>query len=108
MAQEKKYDYRLVQDSDTWTTEITKRVTARKTTVTKRKKDFETQAQAKEWGETKLAEYVESLQQHNKRKAEKRAVRNELEAKAEAEQAAREEKYLAAKAAAELADDEDE
>lgn len=100
MAQENKFDYRIKQDGDKWNAEITRRVTARKTSVSKRQKGFESQELAEQWAKEQLVGFLENLQAGNKRKAEKRAIRNELAAKAEAEKEAAaalyEEKRLAA------------
>ena len=100
MAQQNKFDYRIKQDGDKWNAEITRRVTARKTSISKRQKGFETQELAEQWAKEELTGFLENLQASNKRKAEKRAVREELAAKAEAEKEAAaalyEEKRLAA------------
>lgn len=100
MAQQNKFDYRIKQDGDKWDAEITRRVTARKTSVSKRQKGFETQELAEQWAKEQLGDFLENLQASNKRKAEKRTVREELAAKAEAEKQAAaalyEEKRLAA------------
>ena len=100
MAQQNKFDYRIKQDGDKWNAEITRRVTARKTSVSKRQKGFETQELAEQWAKEQLGDFLENLQASNKRKAEKRAVREEQAAKAEAEKEAAaalyEEKRLAA------------
>ena len=88
MAQQNKFDYRIKQDGDKWNAEITRRVTARKTSVSKRKKGFETKELAEQWAKEELISFLENLQASNKRKAEKRAVREELAAKAEAEKEA--------------------
>ncbi|PKG37594.1 DUF3622 domain-containing protein [Psychromonas sp. Urea-02u-13] len=82
MAQEKKFDFSIKQDGEQWNAEITRRVSARKTSVSKQKKGFETEALATEWATAKLAECLENLQAGNKRKSEKRVVRNDLAAKA--------------------------
>ena len=104
MAQEKKFDYKIVQDGEKWHAEITRRVSARKTSVSKRKKGFETQEAAELWSKEQLEIFLQNLQERNKRKAEKREVRNELEAKA----AEKEEQYKARRLAARLAAEEDE
>jgi len=88
MAQEKKFDFSVKQDGEQWNAVITRRVSARKTSVTKQKKGFESEELATEWAKSKLAECLENLQAGNKRKSEKRAVRNELAAKAVAEKEA--------------------
>ena len=100
MAQQNKFDYRIKQDNEQWSAEITRRVTARKTSVSKRKKGFATQELAEQWAKETLTGFLDNLQESNKRKAEKRTVRDEQAAKAEAEKEAAaalyEEKRLAA------------
>ncbi len=85
MAQEKKFDFSVKQDGEQWNAEITRRVSARRTSVSKRKKGFETEALATEWAKEQLTQFLENLQSGNKRKAEKRVIRNELAAKAVAD-----------------------
>ena len=58
MKQSKKYDYRVIQDNDSWTTEITRRVTSRVTVVSKGKGGFATEAEAKEWGESEVKTFL--------------------------------------------------
>ena len=88
MAQEKKFDFSIKQDGEQWNAEITRRVSARKTSVSKQKKGFASEELATEWAKEKLSECLENLQAGNKRKAEKRAVRNELAVNAVAEKEA--------------------
>ena len=100
MAQSNKSDYRITQDGDKWHAEITRRVTARRTSVSKRMKGFETEELAEQWAKQELQGFLENLQAGNKRKAEKRTARNEHAAKVAAEKeaaiAAYEKKRLAA------------
>ena len=88
MTQHNKFDYCIKENDSKWDAEITRRVTSRKTTVSKRKKGFATQELAEQWSKEQLADFLENLQTGNKRKAEKRTLRNELAAKAEAEKEA--------------------
>lgn len=110
MAHHNKFDYRIKQNEEKWDAEITRRVTAHKTTVSKRKKGFESEALAEEWAKAELAGFLENLKEHNKRKAEKRSARDEHEAKvkAEKEESARlyEERRLAAQEAEENEEDD--
>lgn len=103
MAQEKKFDYKVIQDGEKWHAEITRRVSARKTSVSKRKKGFESQEAAEQWGKEQLEVFLQNLQERNKRKAEKRVVRNQLEAQA----IEKEEEYKAKRLAARLAAEEE-
>ena len=88
MTQHNKFDYCIKENDAKWDAEITRRVTSRKTMVSKRKKGFATRELAEQWSKEQLAEFLENLQAGNKRKAEKRTLRNELAAKAEAEKKA--------------------
>ena len=82
MTKSKKFDFRIIQVDTTWKAEITRRMTARKTIVSKRKKGFATEADATAWAEKELAGYIEKLAAKNKRHSEERA-------KAEADQVAK-------------------
>ena len=62
----KKFDYRVTQDGETWSAAIVRRVTARKTGVSKRQGGFATEAEAQQWGETELKKFVENLRERNK------------------------------------------
>lgn len=88
MAQENKFDYRITQDGEKWHAEITRRVTARRTSVSKRQKGFDTEELAEQWAKQELQGFLDNLQAGNKRKAEKRIARNELAAKVAAEKEA--------------------
>lgn len=88
MAQQNKFDYRITQEGDKWNAEITRRVSARRTSVSKRQNGFENEASAEAWAKEELIQFVQNLQAATKRKADKRTVRNELAAKAEAEKIA--------------------
>jgi hypothetical protein len=81
MAQQQKFDYSVTQVGDQWNAEITRRVSSRKTSVSKQKKGFTSEALATAWAEEKLAECIESLQEGNQRKADKRHARHELASK---------------------------
>ncbi len=67
MTTNKKYDYRVVQGKTHWITEIIRRVTAKKTVVSTSQDGFATEADAKAWGEKKLASFLENLTKRNKR-----------------------------------------
>ena len=67
MTTNKKYDYRVVQGKTDWITEITRRVTSKKTLVSKSQDGFATEADAKAWGEKELTSFLENLTKRNKR-----------------------------------------
>jgi hypothetical protein len=68
----KKYDYRLIEDGKTWRTEITRRVSSKRTTVSKSQEGFATEDEAKKWGEEELKVFLKMLDEQNKRRAEQR------------------------------------
>lgn len=96
MTQTKKYDFRVVQDKETWTGQITRRQSARKIVVSKTQKGFATEAEATAWGETELKSFLENLVKRNERKAKAREERNkaadEKELAADAWRSARDER----------------
>ncbi|GGB54871.1 DUF3622 domain-containing protein [Shewanella inventionis] len=92
MSDSKKYGLRVTQVENTWKTEITRRMTATKTIVSKSQDGFATEAEAIAWGEQALQGFLSKQADRNKRKTEKH-----LKAKS-----------LAAAIAAESAVDEDE
>ncbi|HHI94954.1 MAG TPA: DUF3622 domain-containing protein [Gammaproteobacteria bacterium] len=67
MTTNKKYEYRVVQGKTHWMAEITRRVTSRKTVVSKSQDGFSTETDAKKWGEKELASFLENLTKRNKR-----------------------------------------
>lgn len=72
MAKGKKYDYRLSQDGVVWRAEIVRRVTSKKTVVSKSQDGFSSEPEAQAWAEDTLQSFSESLSERNKRRAEKR------------------------------------
>ena len=78
MANGKKFDYRVVEKRNGWAAEIIRQVSARRTTISKRQADFATEAEATEWAEKALAEFVQSQVERNKRKSLQRKVVDEV------------------------------
>ncbi|NRB24158.1 DUF3622 domain-containing protein [Shewanella sp.] len=83
MTQTKKFDFRIVQDKQVWAAEITRRMTARKTIVSKRKTGFATEAEASAWGEKELQSFLDKLMLRNERKAKQRDERTQAAASKE-------------------------
>ena len=73
MAKSKKYTCRLVQETDAWAAEIVRRVTSKKSVVTKRQDGFATDDEAEAWGlnEVKILVKTANLNERNKRQAKK-------------------------------------
>jgi hypothetical protein len=88
MSQTNKFEYNVTQDGQQWNAAITRRVTSRKTSVSKQKKGFATEEEATQWATEALAGYLENLKDANARKAQRRTERNELAQKAETEKEA--------------------
>ncbi|MCW8329455.1 DUF3622 domain-containing protein [Photobacterium sp. SDRW27] len=77
MANGKKFDYRVVEKRNGWAAEIIRQISARRTTISKRQADFATEAEATEWAEKTLAEFVQNQIERNKRKAVQRKENDE-------------------------------
>ena len=72
MASGKKYDYRVVQEGSSWTAEITRRMTSKKTVVSKSQGGFATESEAQEWGQKELKIFLQNLNERNRRRSEQR------------------------------------
>ena len=60
MTQTTKFASQITQDGEQWNAAITRRVTARRTAVSKQKKGFATEQEANEWATEALAGYLEN------------------------------------------------
>ncbi len=80
MTKGKKYDFRIVQNGDCWTAEITRRVTSKKTSVSKKQGEFATESEAKDWAENELKSFMKNQNERNKLRSQRREVK-ELELK---------------------------
>ncbi|GAA5192191.1 DUF3622 domain-containing protein [Ferrimonas gelatinilytica] len=96
MAQSKKYDYRVTEKGGVWSAAIIRRVTARRTAVSKKQGKFATEAEAIAWAEAELKTFLASQSERNKRKAESR-IEREAAALRQAEKAERKAAERAAK-----------
>lgn len=66
MTTNKKYDCRITQEGTSWTAEIIRRVTSKRTTVSKSQDGFATEAEAQAWGEKELKSFLDNLIERNK------------------------------------------
>jgi hypothetical protein len=73
MKSSKKYQYQVIQEGKTWSTEVLRRVTARVTVVTKRQDGFASEAEAQTWGQETVAALLKktNLGEMQKRRARK-------------------------------------
>ena len=71
MAKSKKYVYQLEQDEDSWSVNIVRRVTSKRTVVTKSQSGFANEDDAEEWGRNEVRSLVKThnLNERNKRRA---------------------------------------
>jgi len=67
MAINKKFDIRLIEEGTTWTAQITRRVTARKTIVSKAQDGFASESEAQTWADAELEMFVKTVVARNKR-----------------------------------------
>lgn len=67
MATNKKYTVLLVEDGTTWTAQIARRASARKTIISKSQDGFASQEEAQAWGDEQLVEFAKIAQAKNKR-----------------------------------------
>ncbi len=77
MSNNKKFAIRVTEKRNGWCAEITRQVTSRKTTVSKREAGFETEVQAQEWAEKELQSFIENQAARNERKGEARKERSD-------------------------------
>jgi len=63
----KKYTYRVVQENNTWLTEIIRRVTSKKFLVSKSKGGFTSESDAQDWGKQEIKSFIQNLSERNKR-----------------------------------------
>ncbi len=77
MAKAKKYDCRVLQVTAGWRAEIIRRVTSKKTVVSKSQDGFCSESAAEEWGEQALTSFLKSLDERNKRRSSQRVKRRQ-------------------------------
>ena len=73
MKQSKKYTCRVVQNNTGWTAEILRRVSSKKTIVTKSQGGFASESDAQEWGQAEVMAFLKKLNvsELNKRRAKR-------------------------------------
>lgn len=64
-----KYSTSIEQGDNGWRADIVRRVSSRKTLVSKSQDGFASEAEAQAWGEKELDEFLQNLRARNKRKA---------------------------------------
>lgn len=69
----KKYDFLITQNDTGWVVEILRRVTSKKTVVSKTQDGFDSEAEAQTWGENEVKDFLKktNLNEQKKRRSKK-------------------------------------
>ncbi len=70
MAKDKKYKFRVKQEGSCWAAEIIRKVTSKKTIVSKRLNGFSTESEAQEWGQRELKTLLQNLHERNMQRSQ--------------------------------------
>ena len=75
MSNSKKYDYLITQDESGWAVEIIRRVTRKKSVISKTQNEFKSEADAIAWGQQEVEDFLKktNLSEQSKRRAKKSA-----------------------------------
>lgn len=68
MIKGKKYDFRIEQDGDVWKADIIRKVTSKRTVVSKSQTGFTSEAEARAWSEKELVDFLKHHSERNKRR----------------------------------------
>jgi hypothetical protein len=77
MAKNKKYSANIETNGNTWTAQITRQITSRKTHVSKEQDGFASEQEAQEWAELQLAEFTKTQDTNNQRHSAQRKTNEE-------------------------------
>ena len=69
MTSGKKYQFKAIQNDSTWTGQIIRRVSSKRSMVSKRQDGFASEAEAIAWGEAELKEFMVKQGERNTRKS---------------------------------------
>ena len=103
MATSKKYDFTVEQNGAQWVAKITRKITSKKTVVTKEQDGFSTEKEATTWAEATLVELTETLKKSNQRHGAQRKNIEEVRRQRSARRAEKTEQAKLAKQAEEEA-----
>ena len=85
-----KYGSRIVQDGASWTAEITRKITSKRTGVSKTQGGFSSESEALAWVEKEMPVFLKNLGEQNKHRSEER----ELAVQREQDQAKKDQQRL--------------
>ena len=74
-----KYGSRILQEGTSWTAEITRKISSKRTGVSKTQDGFSSESEAQAWIEKELPVFLKSLGEQNKRRADERELAVERE-----------------------------
>lgn len=69
MTSGKKYQFKAIQNDSTWTGQIIRRVSSKRSMVSKRQDGFASEAEANAWGEVELKAFLVKQGERNTRKS---------------------------------------
>ncbi|MDG1773081.1 MAG: DUF3622 domain-containing protein [Oceanicoccus sp.] len=72
MSKDKKFSYQVQEEEGTWKADIIRKVSARKTTVSKTQSGFASEQEATAWADAELQTFMKQLGERNKRRDKKR------------------------------------
>ena len=72
MSKSKKFSFQVLEAGGAWKAEIIRKVSARKTTVTKSQAGFDSEQQATAWADSELQTFMQQLNERNQRRNQKR------------------------------------
>ena len=72
MSKSKKFSYQVLAAEGAWKAEIIRKVSARKTTVTKSQAGFDSEQKAIDWADSELQTFMKQLSERNQRRDQKR------------------------------------
>ena len=78
MARVKKYTIEIIQKNATWTAKIHRRISVKKSTVSKKQSDFTSEKAANEWAITELEVFTSYQHERNEKNSKKRDLKQEI------------------------------
>lgn len=93
----KKYQTNIKKSGETWTAQVTRQITSRKTHVSKEQTGFTSEADANEWANARLSEFVSTQHSANKRQGSAREKSEEIKRQRSARRAEKTESAKLAK-----------
>lgn len=74
----KKYQTEVLEENGKWTARITRKLSSKKSTVSKQQEGFATQAEAETWANDTLATFIDTQKTANNRQGENRKNNDEV------------------------------